>query len=139
MKKEQLLRVTVTSALNEAQKMVTQKFPITAATFDPFKSDTQDFTLSHERKAVPAPEKAPRRAAPKAKPAAVPPQEEEEEDREGPLPAERLKAPPQEEQKKAAARPLIGEIDRKSLRRAIVLSEILSPPLARRGGRQSGR
>ncbi len=138
MKVNRLFRISVMSALNEAQKM-NQKFPMTAQTFDPFKSDAPDFTLAHEHKKRVEQKDSP----PMPRQVAVEPvfpeplqmKPEHPPATEGaPIsrPAEKKQVPPKQAHTRNS---LMKDLNGQSLRRAVILSEILAPPLALRGKR----
>ena len=122
---EKLLGAVAVSAIQEMAKM-NSKFPVTGATFDPFREDSQDFALRYGRK-----------SAPKAKPVPTgtyphPAKDMPEEDTEGPTPEERLHVPEAPAAPKRAARSLLSGLNARSLRQAVVLSEILAPPVSLR-------
>ena len=119
-----------------------QKFPITGETFDPYKGDAPGFTLKHQRDAKPLPEQ-PRKTYHVKKSAAASVREQALAE-EGPDEMQETEYGPQShlaQQQTATAdyprtmRPLAAELNPRGMRRAMVLSEILAPPLALRGRR----
>ena len=136
MANEKLLGLTAVSAVTESMKM-NQKFPQTGETFDPFRGDAQDFTLQHERtqeirEEIPLSERRMRAVLNEARSGDTSPRTEPEP-LEGPRPEERLRTPKANTVVKAAKPSLAAGLNARSLRRALVLSEILSPPLSLRG------
>ena len=140
MKASELFRVTAMSALTEMQKMG-QKFPITGETFDPYKGDASGFTLKHQRVVSPAPDQ-PRKtyqvqdAAPSAREQASASEPAEGQEAAEYEPRTRLVG------SRAAMstatrvqKPLSDDFNARGMRRALILSEILAPPLALRGRR----
>ncbi len=135
MANEKLLGLTAVSAVTESMKM-NQKFPQTGETFDPFRGDAQDFTLQHERtqeirEEIPLSERRMRAVLNEARSGDTSPRMEPEP-MEGPRPEDRLRTP--KANTAVTPRPsLAAGLNARSLRRALVLSEILSPPLSLRG------
>ncbi len=129
---EKLLGAVAVSAVTETMKM-NQKFPMTGEAFDPFQSDSQDFTLKSAKKAVPTAEPVPTGTYPRPKAEAAP-REGMPSPEEGPQTAERLHVPAAAPAAPRAKSALSG-LNAGSLRRAVILSEILGPPVSRRGRR----
>lgn len=140
MKASELFRVTAMSALTEMQKMG-QKFSITGETFDPFQGDAPGFTLkhqrpiepadqSHENQGVPVPDARELVAGPDVVRAPAP--------HRVPAPHEpeiRPDAPQAPRPRPHARAALAGDLNARGMRRALILSEVLAPPLALRGRR----
>ncbi len=137
MKANNLFQISVMTAITETQKALNQRYAVTGETFDPFQSDAQDFTLRHQKKAVKEPHQShhtPQAAAPR--------QKTEPFSGEGPAPSEeRMRPAPAIEEntpdtvhrssgKHAAP---VGRLNAADLRRAVILSEIIGPPVSRRG------
>lgn len=137
MKASELFRLTAMSALTEMQKMG-QKFPITGETFDPFQGDAPGFTLKHQRAVSPASEQ-PRKTY-HVQSAAASAREQASASKSDVVEAAEYEPPLQSAGPQTAGRPhthtpLAGDLNARGMRRALVLSEILAPPLALRGRR----
>ena len=129
---EKLLGAVAVSAVTETMKSK-QYFPMTGEAFDPFRSDSQDFALKGKKKAPSAAKTAPAGTHPGPGEEAAP-REGMPSPEEGPHPAERLHVPAAVPAAPKAKGALSG-LNAGSLRRAVILSEILAPPVSRRGRR----
>ena len=135
MKPCQLLHVSVMSAITETQKALNQRYAVTAETFDPFQGDKPGFAFKHSPKVQNNPSSA---TAPES-PVATPQQNVESssvlpQDSAGsPAPSPTLAASVSKQKKQVPATKPTTKWNAAELRRAVILSEIIGPPLSRRG------
>ena len=129
---EKLLGAVAVSAVTETLRSK-QNFPMTGEAFDPFRSDSQDFALKGKKKAPSAAKTAPAGTHPGPGEEAAP-REGMPSPEEGPQTAGRLHVPAAAPAAPKAKSALSG-LNAGSLRRAVILSEILAPPVSRRGRR----
>lgn len=132
MKASELFRVTAMSALTEMQKMG-QKFPITGETFDPFKGDASGFTLKNQKVTKPA-EQSRKTYHVQNTPASFTREPDAVSESPTSIPLAQLDTPQQPAKPREQAR-LVDDLSVCGMRRALILSEILAPPLALRGRR----
>ena len=134
MKPSQLLHVSVMSAITETQKVLNQRYAVTAETFDPFQGDKPGFALKHPPKVQDNP---PPTTAPED-PAATPQQNVESsavlrEDSANSAASPTLAKSVSKQKKQVPEIKPTTKWNAAELRRAVILSEIIGPPLSRRG------
>ena len=131
MKPNHLLPISVLSAITNTQTAMNQKVPITSETFDPFQGEKAE-AKKNRKKAVSDP------LPPKGTPSQVPslvatsePADDASQAAHMPLgePAKAFLREPAAGPQRSA----FGTWNPAELRRAVVLSEIIGPPLSRRG------
>ena len=131
MKPNHLLPISVLSAITNTQTAMNQKVPITSETFDPFQGEKSE-AKNNRKKAVSDP------LPPKGTPSQVPslvaanePADDASQAAHMPLgePAKVFRREPAAGPQRSA----FGTWNPAELRRAVVLSEIIGPPLSKRG------
>lgn len=131
MKPNHLLPISVLSAITNTQTAMNQRVPITSETFDPFQGEKAE-AKNNRKKAVSDP------LPPKGTPSQVPslvatsePADDASQAAHMPLgePAKAFLREPAAGPQRSA----FGTWNPAELRRAVVLSEIIGPPLSRRG------
>lgn len=135
MKSNHLFQLSVMSAINETQKALNQRYAVTAETFDPFKSDAQDFSLKHERASKDPPtQEAPAASNTASNPSTV--SRTAEISHSDPI----VQSEPASIETGSIYREAPGKrigltsgLHASEIRRAVILSEIIGPPLSRRG------
>ncbi|MDD6274127.1 MAG: hypothetical protein PUA86_05485 [Clostridiaceae bacterium] len=131
MKPNHLLPISVLSAITNTQTAMNQKVPITSETFDPFQGEKAE-AKNNRKKAVSDP--LPPKGTPSQVPslmAATEPADDASQAAHMPLgePAKVFRREPAAGPQRSA----FGTWNPAELRRAVVLSEIIGPPLSRRG------
>ena len=131
MKPNHLLPISVLSAITNTQTAMNQKVPITSETFDPFQGEKAEAKKSRKQ-AVSDP------VPPKGTPSQVPSPMEAREPADDASQAAHmpLGEPAKVFRRESAAVPQRSALvtwNPAELRRAVILSEIIGPPLSRRG------
>ena len=141
MKPKQYLPPSILTALSETQKAMNQRLTIIGETFGPSKNDEQGSVLRHQRKGqseagvqqehpvfdAGAEQRESSDAVPSPSLPVAPPQQESV------LPENELQKDVPSVNPSNKALKSIGKLNAAELRRAVILSEIIGPPLSRRG------